>query len=189
MADGVGAGGWLHVAQSLAVPPDGFAVGEVIRWYRKYRELTQQDAAVLLNTTQSRLSKIETGALLLGIDELRFIARKLNIPPERLGILPGSSADAVLQSEQRAGSPEVALASQQHWKAVRLELNAHRAGLGDLAAQLYPQACRVPGSTALTRPEWMPAVPVEIGDIGLYQTVTESTARTTRTRMIQTRMT
>ncbi|MGQ0774810.1 MAG: helix-turn-helix domain-containing protein [Pseudonocardiales bacterium] len=168
MADSVSAGGWLYVAQPVAGPPDGSHAGEVVRWYRKHRELTQRDTAVLLNTTQSRLSKIETGALLLGIDELRFIARKLNIPPERLGILPDRSADNVLQSEQRAGSAEVALTSQQRWKAVRLELNAHRAVLGDLAARLYPQACRVLGSTALTRPEWMPAVPVEIGDIGLY---------------------
>ncbi|MGQ0778415.1 MAG: helix-turn-helix domain-containing protein [Pseudonocardiales bacterium] len=168
MADSVSAGGWLHVARSVAAPPDGSAAGEVIRWYRKHLELTQRDVAVVLNTTQSRLSKIETGALLVGVDELRFIARKLDIPPERLGILPGRSAAAVLPSEQRAGSPEGALTSQQHWKAVRLELNAHRAVLGDLAARLYPQTCRVPGSTALTRPEWIPAVPVEIGDIGLY---------------------
>ncbi|HEU0090254.1 MAG TPA: helix-turn-helix transcriptional regulator [Pseudonocardiaceae bacterium] len=136
--------------------------------------LTQQDVAVMLHTTQSRLSKIETGALTLGIDELRFLARKLSISPERLGILPERSGilaercdDTSAQPDQAHGFAGGALASQQHWKAVRAELNAHRAMLGDLAAELYPQTHRIPGSTALTRPEWLPAAPVEIADIEL----------------------
>lgn len=58
--------------------------------------------------------------------------------------------------------------SQQHWRAVRIELNANRTVLGDLAAELYPQAHGIPGSAALTRPDWIPAAPVEIGDIELY---------------------
>jgi hypothetical protein len=48
---------WLHVAEVVAAsPPDGSDVGEVIRWYRQREGLTQQDAAALLNTTQSRVS-------------------------------------------------------------------------------------------------------------------------------------
>jgi transcriptional regulator with XRE-family HTH domain len=158
----------LQVAQPVIGPPDGSAAGEVIRWYRHRAGMTQQDAAVVLSTTQSRLSKIETGSLALGMDELRFVAGKLAIPPERLGILPDRSAAAVSQLEQVSGSPGAALASQQRWRAVRAELNANRALLGDLAAELYPGAHRIPGSAALTRPEWMPATPVEIEDIELY---------------------
>ena len=166
--DRLGTGKWLQVAQPVTGPPDGCDVGEVIRWYRQRGGMTQQEAAVVLRTTQSRLSKIETGSLVLGIDELRFVASTLAIPPERLGILPDRSADAVPQPEQVSGSPGAALASQQRWRAVRAELNTHRAVLGDLAAELHPHAHRIPGSTVLTRPEWMPAAPVEIGDIELY---------------------
>lgn len=156
------------MAQSVAAPRDGADTGEVIRWYRTRRNLTQQAAAVLLNTTQSRLSKVETGSLALGLDELRCIAVKLSIPPERLGIVADRSANAIPHPELVSGSPGTPLASQQRWGAVRAELNANRAILGDLAAELYPQAYCVPGTTVLTRPEWMPSAPVEIGDINLY---------------------
>jgi len=164
----MGPGRWLHVAQGVAAPPDGSDAGEVIRWYRHHAGMTQQEAAVVLNTTQSRLSKVESGSLTCGVEELRFIAGKLSIPPERLGILPDRSADAIPQPEQVSGSPGATLASQERWKAVRAELNTNRAILGDLAAELYPQAHRIPGSTVLTRPDWMPAAPVEIGDIDLH---------------------
>ncbi|MGH3865211.1 MAG: helix-turn-helix domain-containing protein, partial [Pseudonocardiaceae bacterium] len=57
-ADG-GFMGWLQVAHAASAPPDGSDVGQIIRWYRTYEGLTQQQAAVRLNTTQSRLSKLE----------------------------------------------------------------------------------------------------------------------------------
>lgn len=63
------------------------------------RNLTQQAAAVWLNTTQSRLSKVETGSLVLGLDELRCVAAKLSIPPERLGIVADRSVDGIFQRE------------------------------------------------------------------------------------------
>lgn len=168
MADTASVGSWLHVSTSVASPPDGSGVGEVIRWYRKHQDLTQQEAAVLLNTTQSRLSKLEKGSLRLGLDELRFIATRLRIPPERLGILPGRSADSIPLPDHVSGSPGAAMASQERWTAVRRELNANRAALGDLAAELYPQAHCIPGTTVLTRPEWMPEAPVELREIDLY---------------------
>ncbi|MGH3833868.1 MAG: helix-turn-helix domain-containing protein, partial [Pseudonocardiaceae bacterium] len=53
--------GWLQAAHTLSAPPDGSDVGQIIRWYREYEGLTQQEAAARLNTTQSRLSKLEKG--------------------------------------------------------------------------------------------------------------------------------
>ncbi|MGH3806168.1 MAG: helix-turn-helix domain-containing protein, partial [Pseudonocardiaceae bacterium] len=53
--------GWLQLAHAASAPPDGSDVGQIIRWYRTYEGLTQQDAAARLNTTQSRLSKLEKG--------------------------------------------------------------------------------------------------------------------------------
>ncbi|GHE97287.1 hypothetical protein GCM10017786_32480 [Amycolatopsis deserti] len=59
------------MAQAVAAPPDGSDAGEVIRWYRQHHNLTQQEAADLLNTTQSWVSKVEKGKLVPGLAELR----------------------------------------------------------------------------------------------------------------------
>jgi transcriptional regulator with XRE-family HTH domain len=88
--------GWLQVAHAASAPPDGSDVGEVIRWYRIRENLTQQEAADKLRTTQSRLSKLEKGSQALrDVSELRHIATTLGIPPERLGVLPDHSQDAI----------------------------------------------------------------------------------------------
>jgi transcriptional regulator with XRE-family HTH domain len=159
----------LHVAGTASAPPDGSDVGEVIRWYRKREGLTQQEAAALLSTTQSRLSKLEKGTQALrDVDELRFIASKLSIPPERLGILPDHSADSVPSRGSVSSSPGAPQDSQEHWKAVRGQMNQNRALLGDLAADLYPQAQRVPNTTVLTRAGWMPSAPVELANVALH---------------------
>jgi transcriptional regulator with XRE-family HTH domain len=157
------------VAGTASAPPDGSDVGEVIRWYRKREGLTQQEAAALLSTTQSRLSKLEKGTQALrDVDELRFIASKLSIPPERLGILPDHSADSVPSRGSVSSSPGAPQDSQEHWKAVRGQMNQNRALLGDLAADLYPQAQRVPNTTVLTRAGWMPSAPVELANVALH---------------------
>jgi DNA-binding XRE family transcriptional regulator len=95
VTDTASTGRWLHVAEAVPAPPDGSDAGEVIRWYRQHNSLTQQEAADLLNTTQSWVSKVEKGKLVPGLAELRSIASKLHIPPERLGVLPDRSADAI----------------------------------------------------------------------------------------------
>lgn len=158
---------WLHVTPAVPAPPDGSNVGEVIRWHRKRRNLTQQEAAALLSTTQSSLSKLENDTTSLGIDELRFIADKLGIPPDQLGLLPDRSAEAIPKPEKVSTAPGAPLESQQWWCAVRRELNENRARLGDLASELYPKAHRISESTVLTIPEWMPDKPVELRDVEL----------------------
>jgi transcriptional regulator with XRE-family HTH domain len=159
---------WLHVAQTVASPPDGSDVGEVIRWYRKRERLTQHEAAARLNTTQSRLSKLESGAQTLrDVDELRHIAHQLGIPPERLGVLPDRSGDAVPQAAHVTDRPGPIRDSQEHWRRARGQLNANRAALGDLASELYPQAHRVPDTTVLAKPGWLPEKPVDLADLQL----------------------
>lgn len=150
-----------------AAPPDGSDVGEVIRWYRQREGLTQQDAAALLNTTQSRLSKLEKGSQALrDVVELRHIAAKLGIPPERLGVLPDLSAD-VRPRETATLEPGPARDSQERWRAVRSELNANRALLGDLASDLYPQEERVAATTVPAAHGWVPDAPVDLADVEL----------------------
>ncbi|MGH3782013.1 MAG: helix-turn-helix domain-containing protein [Pseudonocardiaceae bacterium] len=99
-----------------------------------YEGLTQQDAAARLNTTQSRLSKLEKGAQALrDVTELRHIASKLGIPPERLGVLPDHSTDARPFASDVSDRPGQVRDSQERWRDIRCQLNAHRAVLGDLA--------------------------------------------------------
>lgn len=170
MQPSAGAGeGWLHVAETVAAaPPDGSDVGDVIRWYRQREGLTQQEAAALLNTTQSRLSKLEKGSQALrDIVELRHIATKLGIPPERLGVLPDRSGDAAPRLDAVSLEPGPIRSSQERWRAVRAELNQNRALLGDLAAELYPQERRISGTTVLAAPGWVPESPVDLADVEL----------------------
>jgi transcriptional regulator with XRE-family HTH domain len=160
--------GWLQVTHAASTPPDGSDVGQIIRWYRMREGLTQQDAAVRLNTTQSRLSKLEKGAQALrDVTELRHIARMLGIPPERLGVLPDHSADSRPYASHVSDRPGQIRESQERWRDIRRQLNAHRAVLGDLAAELYPAEQRIPGTTVLTSESWVPDAPVDLADIEL----------------------
>jgi transcriptional regulator with XRE-family HTH domain len=160
--------GWLQVAHAASAPPDGSDVGQIIRWYRMREGLTQQEAAVRLNTTQSRLSKLEKSTQALrDVTELRHIASKLGIPPERLGVLPDHSADARPFASHVSDRPGQIRDSQEHWRRTRCQLNAHRAILGDLAAELYPAEQRIPGTTVLTSASWMPDGPIDLADIEL----------------------
>jgi transcriptional regulator with XRE-family HTH domain len=160
--------GWLQVAHEATVPPDGSDVGQILRWYRRHENLTQQDAAALLSTTQSRLSKLEKGTQALrDVTELRYIARKLGIPPERLGVLPDHSRDASPFPSHVSDRPGEIRDSQENWRNIRRELNANRVVLAELAAELYPQQPRTPGSTILTSARWMPDTLVDLADITL----------------------
>ena len=166
-ADG-GFMGWLQVAHAASVPPDGSDVGQIIRWYREHEGWTQQELAVELNTTQSRVSKLEKGTQALrDVTELRHIAKKTGIPPERLGVLPDHSADARPFASHVSDRPGPVRDSQEHWRGIRRQLNAHRAVLGDLAAELYPAQQRIPGTTVLTSASWVPGGPVDLADIEL----------------------
>jgi hypothetical protein len=57
--------------------------------------------------------------------------------------------------------------SQEQWRRVRRELNAHRALLGDHAAELYPEDWRLLGTTVLAPPSWLPDGPVDLADVTL----------------------
>ncbi|GAB3170446.1 hypothetical protein GCM10027059_36890 [Myceligenerans halotolerans] len=160
---------WLQTTEEAASgPPDGSDVGEILRWYRQRENLTQQDVAALLNTTQSRLSKLEKGTQALrDVTELRSIAERLGIPPERLGLLPDSSPEADPFPSHVSDRPGPVRDSQVRWRQVRRELNNNRAHLGDLAAEFYPDESRIPGTTVLTSPGWAGHGPVELTDVEL----------------------
>ncbi|MGH3695675.1 MAG: helix-turn-helix domain-containing protein [Pseudonocardiaceae bacterium] len=160
--------GWLQVTHAASAPPDGSDVGQIICWYRTREGLTQQEAAARLNTTQSRVSKLEKGTQALrDVTELRHIARTLGIPPERLGVLQDHSAAASPAVSHVSDRPGPIRDSQEQWRQIRRALNAHRVVLAELAADLYPAQLRIPGTTVLTSARWMPEGPVDLADIEL----------------------
>jgi len=53
------------------------------------------------------------------------------------------------------------------WRQVRAALTANRPELSRVAAGLYPDLARVAGTDLLTRPAWLPQVPLELGDLPL----------------------
>ena len=60
--------------------------------------------------------------------------------------------------------------SAQHWRHVRRHLNSHRHELAARAAQLYPPDLRVGSTPLLAPPAWVPAEPLELGQVSLAWT-------------------
>jgi transcriptional regulator with XRE-family HTH domain len=58
-------------------------------------------------------------------------------------------------------------ADQRRWVQVREGLNEHRLELSRLAARWHWRCQRIEGSDLLSRPEWLPACPVELGAVEL----------------------
>lgn len=59
------------------------------------------------------------------------------------------------------------MTEQDRWRAARRHLDGHRHPLGRAAADRYPGSARVPGTTALTRTDWLPAEPIPLDDVRL----------------------
>ena len=55
----------------------------------------------------------------------------------------------------------------ERWRQVRRLVNQDRVALAAQAARLYPGATRAAGTDLLSRPEWLPASPVELAGIAL----------------------
>ncbi len=58
-------------------------------------------------------------------------------------------------------------ASQEAWRETRRFLNRNRLELTTTAAQLYPHELRIEGTLLLSRPVWLPASPLDLGDVQL----------------------
>ncbi len=102
-------GGWLHVAPSATAPPDGSDIGQILRWYRTREGLSQQAVAARLNTTQSRLSKLEKGTQVLrDVDELRRLARQLGIRRSGSACCPTAPTTRTRSPRTSATSPDPA---------------------------------------------------------------------------------
>jgi transcriptional regulator with XRE-family HTH domain len=147
--------------------PTAAGVGQLLRAYRRAHGLTQQQLADRLGFDQSYVSKVESGRRAIhDIATLRHIARHLALSPEDVGLAPG----ALPERRREAGPPdpvgERVIASQRAWRLTRNHLNHHRISLARAAARLYPETYRL-GNGLLTRPGWVWADPVDVGDVDL----------------------
>lgn len=69
-------------------------VGRIIHHRRRQLGLTQQQVASLLWRTQQWVSLIEQGKRTIqNLDDLRYVADRMGIPPEQFGLLPLGSPD------------------------------------------------------------------------------------------------
>lgn len=57
--------------------------------------------------------------------------------------------------------------SQRQWRAVRGALKQRRHEFAAAAGELYPQVARAAGTGLLCRPDWLPAAPIELGQMPL----------------------
>ena len=62
-----------------------------LKTFRKMHKITQQDIAIVLNTTREQISLYETGKRKLNEDQIREICRRSNV-----------SADFIIGSEREA---------------------------------------------------------------------------------------
>lgn len=67
------------------------AVGRIIEQRRRELGLTQEQVAARLWRTQQWVSMIERGTRRIQhVEDLRYVAEQLGIPPERFGLLPAT---------------------------------------------------------------------------------------------------
>jgi hypothetical protein len=155
-------------------------MGEVCRAYRHHPFHTPLHGAAgipqaavghWLGITQAQVSRIENGPPTRNLDALVWWATTLRIPEAHLWFdMPRDPID-----ERAAPVPPIepdptVVASQHDWRRVRRYLNGRRSDLAKAAARLYPEETRLGGAALLTCPAWMPARPIELGNVVLYWT-------------------
>jgi len=148
-------------------PAGQLELGLILKEYRRVHGLTQTHLAELLLTTQPNLSKIESGKQSVrDVEQLQWMADRLNLPHERLGLLPHRSSDG-LPTESLAGAlGSVGDRHRASW-TVRREMNGSRHLLGPLAAPLHDGRTRLEPAGVLAPLRWLPAEPVDLADIDL----------------------
>ncbi|MGH3942055.1 MAG: helix-turn-helix domain-containing protein [Pseudonocardiaceae bacterium] len=151
--------GWLQRDSEPATDD----AGAVLLAWRSTTGRTQTDVASVLGTTQQHLSQIETGQRPISLELRRKIVTELGIAAEHLGLSAGYARKLVSPDD---ASPQIA-ASRLRWREERRWLNQHRSELAKLAVQLYPVEYRLPRTTVIVLPEWLPSEPLELGSLGL----------------------
>lgn len=149
-------GPWLERHEHL-VRDDA---GDRLRQWRLLAGRSQESIATALGMTQQHLSQIENGKRPLSVAQRRLIVAELGVASEDMGLVPYKRAPADDTEAQVA-------ASAARWRAQRRWLNRHRADLARLAVALYPEGHRIPGTTLIADPRWIPYSPMSLRSVAL----------------------
>jgi transcriptional regulator with XRE-family HTH domain len=147
-------GEWL--SRPTGVPADD--TGVALRAWRASTGRSQVEAARLLGMTQQNLSQIENGRQPLSYELRQRAVSVLGISAEDLGLSPG---------RPRAELDAAVAIDQARWRQERRWLNQHRSELARLAVGLYPAERRVPDTTLIAGPGWIPDEPAELRSLRL----------------------
>jgi len=182
-----------RVQAALARPPDvspefwdasplasAFAhqhMGEVCRAYRHHPfhaplhgagGIPQATVGHWLGITQAQVSRIENGPPIRNLDTLVWWATTLRIPETHLWFdMPHVTVDVRAITVPPIQPDPTVVASQHDWRRVRRYLNSRRSDLAKAAARLYTEETRLGAAALLTCPAWMPARPIELGNVVL----------------------
>lgn len=148
---------WLP--QRCPSPMGEDEAGAALREWRLANGQSQTAVADAIGTTQQHLSQIENGKRPLSVEQRRRIVAGLGIPPEEMGLSTRSSLVGEDESEVTG--------SAARWRAQRRWLNQHRSELARLAVELYPVGHRVPHTTLVAHPAWIPSSPQDLRSIEL----------------------
>jgi transcriptional regulator with XRE-family HTH domain len=149
--------------ESAVTGPD--QAGAILRAWRLSNGRTQVETARLLGVTQQHLSQVENGRRSVSLDLRRRIVRILGISAGELGLADDGIRSPIRQTDE----PDV-MVSQLAWRAQRRWLNGHRGELSRLAAQRYPQECRIPDCAYITQPTWYLDSPLDLAVLKLRLT-------------------
>lgn len=150
--------GWLTRTSDGSVDD---AVGPLVREYRLARGLSQVSLADAMGFTQQFLSQVESGRRRISMEHRRRFAEELGIPAVSLGLADVASAGV---DENLARS--VAL-SRGQWRSQRNWLNRHRSELAKCAANLYASEHRLPRSSLIAAPGWIPDELIDVDAVEL----------------------
>jgi transcriptional regulator with XRE-family HTH domain len=148
---------------------DGSEARAVLAEFMEQEGLTHAELADRLGVDRTYVSKVLSGSRQIrDVGRLRQVARIIDVPPERFGLLPelgGTTAGGqghVLTRDVRA--------DVDAWRKVRLALNHRRPQLTRTAVSLYDGVERIAGTPLVTAPGWLPAELVDIGALKLVWT-------------------
>ncbi|MGH3489285.1 MAG: helix-turn-helix domain-containing protein [Actinopolymorphaceae bacterium] len=136
-------------------------LGTVIQAYMRAHGIdTHSQMAKILGIDRTLVSKYVSGARRChDVPQLRRLAEAMDLPPETFGLLP---EPVRLDGATGAETDEVS-----EWRLIRQTLNRHRSELTSVAAGLYWDSVRVEGTSCISRPDWLPEVPLPLDAIDL----------------------
>jgi transcriptional regulator with XRE-family HTH domain len=147
------------------------AAPNALRRLRGDAGYTQQELADQLGVDSNTISRWERGAVTPHPQQRRSLAEAFGVTITELQLRaePAATVDPLAFLEEPTITTVDAriTRSQQDWITTRRALNANRHALTQLAAQSYPEACRLGDTGVIAGPGWIPDAPVPLDAITL----------------------